>query len=138
MHGTYGGTYGNKNSGPHIDVPLDPKSLMLIWDTGASFGLTPFQSDFIDYMACTIPVWDVTKVNNVINIGTKLHKFTDTRGFSSLSSLCFLSLTSDGYLFILSPNLSPNAWWLLQGLQRLHQDAVDDLQDSNTDREGET
>ncbi len=42
MRGIYGGTYGNKNSGPHIDVLLDPKSLMLIWDTGASFGLTPF------------------------------------------------------------------------------------------------
>jgi hypothetical protein len=33
-------------------------------------------------VACTIPVWDVTKVNNVIGIGTTLHKFTDTRGFS--------------------------------------------------------
>ncbi len=32
-------------------------------------------------MACTIPVWDVTKVNNVNGIGTTLHKFTDTRGF---------------------------------------------------------
>jgi hypothetical protein len=32
-------------------------------------------------MACTIPVWDVTKVNNVIGIGTTLHKFTDTKGF---------------------------------------------------------
>jgi hypothetical protein len=42
MRGTYGGTYGNENSGPHIDVPLNPKSLMLIWDMGASFGLTPF------------------------------------------------------------------------------------------------
>jgi hypothetical protein len=73
--------HGNKNSGLHIDVPLDPKSLMLIWDTGASFGSTPFQSDFSDYVACTIPVWYVTKVNNVIGIGTTLHKFTDTRGF---------------------------------------------------------
>jgi hypothetical protein len=81
MHGTYGGTYGNKNSGPHIDVPLDPKLLMLIWDMGASFSLTPFRSDFIDYVACTIPVQDVTKVNNVIGIGTVLRKFTDTRGF---------------------------------------------------------
>ncbi len=50
MRGTYGGTYGNKKSGTHIDVLLDPKSLMLIWDTGASFGLTPFRSDFIDYV----------------------------------------------------------------------------------------
>ncbi len=81
MRGTYGGTYGNKNGGPHIDVPLDPKLLMLIWDMGASFSLTPFRSDFIDYVACTIPVQDVTKVNNAIGIGTTLHKFTGTRGF---------------------------------------------------------
>ena len=81
-HGTFGGTYGYENSGPQIDVPLDPRQLMLIWDTGASFGLTLFQSDFIDYVACTIPVRDVTKVNNVIGIGMTLHKFTDTKGFS--------------------------------------------------------
>ncbi len=42
IRGTYGGTFGYENSGPHTDVPLDPKFLMLIWDTGASFGLTPF------------------------------------------------------------------------------------------------
>lgn len=35
----------------------------LIWDTGASFGLTPFRSDFIDYVEADIPVKDVTKVN---------------------------------------------------------------------------
>jgi hypothetical protein len=27
---TYGGTYGNKNSGPYLNALLDPKSLMLI------------------------------------------------------------------------------------------------------------
>ncbi len=81
MRGTYGGTYGNKNSGPHIDVMFDPKSRMLIWDTGTSLGLTLFWSDFIDYMVCTIPVQDVIKVINIIGIGTTLHKFTDTRVF---------------------------------------------------------
>ncbi len=30
MHATYDGTYGNKNSGPHLNALLDPKSLMLI------------------------------------------------------------------------------------------------------------
>jgi hypothetical protein len=30
--GTFGGTYGNENSGPHIDVPLDPRQLM-VWCT---------------------------------------------------------------------------------------------------------
>ena len=39
-----------------------------------------FQSDFIDCVACTIPVRDGTKVNTVIGIGTTLHKFTDTKG----------------------------------------------------------
>ncbi len=30
MCATNGGTYGNKNSGPHLNALLDPKSLMLI------------------------------------------------------------------------------------------------------------
>jgi hypothetical protein len=59
---------------------LNPHSLILIWDTGTSYGLTPFCSGFIDYVECDIPVWDVTKVNKIIGIGTTLHKFTDTDG----------------------------------------------------------
>jgi hypothetical protein len=59
---------------PHLDDLVDPKTTMLIWDTGASFGLTPFISDFIDYVKCKIPVWDVTRVSTVICIGTTLHK----------------------------------------------------------------
>jgi hypothetical protein len=59
---------------------LDPKTLMLIWDTGGSAGLTPFRSDFIDYVECEIDVRDVTKVNKVIGIGTTLHKFMDNDG----------------------------------------------------------
>jgi hypothetical protein len=59
---------------------LDPRSLILIWDTGASHRLTPFCSDFLDYVECDIPVRDVTKVNKVIGIGTTLHKFTGTDG----------------------------------------------------------
>jgi hypothetical protein len=35
---------------------LDPKTLILIWDTGASAGLTPFCSNFIDYVKCEIDV----------------------------------------------------------------------------------
>jgi hypothetical protein len=30
MRATYGGTFGNKNSVPHLNASLDPKSLMLI------------------------------------------------------------------------------------------------------------
>ena len=55
-----------------------PYSTHLVWDTGASCGLTPFRSDFIDYMECKIPVKDVTKTNYVIGIGTTLHRFIDT------------------------------------------------------------
>ncbi len=35
---------------------LDTKTLILIWDTGASAGLTPFHSNFIDYVKCEIDV----------------------------------------------------------------------------------
>jgi len=58
----------------------DPRLTVLIWDTGASYGLTPFRSDFIDYVKCDIPVKDVTKVNRVIGIGTTIHKFVDENG----------------------------------------------------------
>ena len=56
----------------------DPRTTVLIWDTGASFGFTPFKSDFIDYVRCNNPVKDVTKENTVIGIGTKIHKFVDS------------------------------------------------------------
>ena len=59
---------------------LDPKTLMLIWDTGASAGLTPFHSNFIDYVKCEIDVRDISNVNKVIGIGTMLHRFVDTKG----------------------------------------------------------
>ncbi len=52
-----------------VSSHLDPKTLILIWDTGGSAGLTPFRSDFIDYVECDIDVRDVTKVNKVIGIG---------------------------------------------------------------------
>ena len=35
---------------------LNPKTLILIWDTEASAGLTPFRSNFIDYVKCEIDV----------------------------------------------------------------------------------
>jgi hypothetical protein len=52
----------------------------LIWDTGASAGLMPYRSDFIDYVECEIDVCDITKVNKVVGIGTMLHKFVDNNG----------------------------------------------------------
>jgi hypothetical protein len=83
---------------------------MLIWDTGASFGLTPFQSDFIDYVARTIPVRDVTKVNNVISIGMTLHKFTDTKGLPVyLCSVSYHLPQMDVHLF------SPHTYHQMHG-----------------------
>ena len=51
-----------------VDCPL-------VWDTGASFGLTPFRQDFVDYVECSITVNDIARSNTVIGIGTTLHKF---------------------------------------------------------------
>jgi len=61
----------------HDCAAKDPRTMMLVWDTGASYGLTPFRSDFIDYVQCEIPGRDVTNVNRVIRIGTTLHKSID-------------------------------------------------------------
>ena len=51
------------------------KDCPLVWDTGASFGLTPFRSDFVDYTECNIPVNDIARTNMVIGLGTTLHRF---------------------------------------------------------------
>ena len=54
--------------------------MILIWDTGASFGLTLFRSDFIEYVEADISVKDITKINHMIGIGTTLHKFKNYKG----------------------------------------------------------
>ena len=48
--------------------------MILAWDGGALFLLTPFNYDFVDYVECNIPVKDGTKVNNVKVIGTTIQK----------------------------------------------------------------
>ena len=52
----------------------------LIWDTGASWGLSPFRADFIDYEEVSIPVKDISKTNMVIGIGTVMYKLRATNG----------------------------------------------------------
>ena len=47
----------------------DPYTTVLIWDTGVSFGLTPFKSEFIDYVKC----------NTIIGIGITIHKFVERK-----------------------------------------------------------
>ena len=88
--GTYGGTYENQSS---FSTGLqDPKSLILIWDTDASYGLTPFQGDFIDYVKCELPVRDVTKVNTVVGIGMTLRTtrcMVDTQKSIAIAYACY-------------------------------------------------
>ncbi len=59
---------------------VDFKDTPLVWDTGATHGLTPFMKDFIHYHLCDIPVKDISKVNWVIGVGTVMHKFRVTNG----------------------------------------------------------
>lgn len=42
------------------------ESTPLVWDTGTSLGLTPYQANLIDYLEVNIPVKDVTKANYVV------------------------------------------------------------------------
>ena len=56
------------------------ESLPLVWDSGASFGLTPFRDDFIDYQKCDIPVKDIKSMNRVIGVGTVMHRFVASNG----------------------------------------------------------
>jgi hypothetical protein len=67
----------------------DYHSTPMIWDTGATFGLTSFRGDFIDYVEVEIPVRDVTKINKVVGIGTTMHKMVDTNG-----KVCYLPCVS--------------------------------------------
>jgi hypothetical protein len=44
---------------------------MLVWDTGASIGLTLFCSDFLDYLPLDgVTVKDIARTNSVLGIGT--------------------------------------------------------------------
>ena len=58
----------------------DSRTMVLVWGTGAPYGLTPFRSDFIDYMKCNILVKEMTKVNSVIGIRNTFHKFIERNG----------------------------------------------------------
>jgi hypothetical protein len=81
MRATYGGTYGNDNSGPHLNAPLYPKSLMLIETWALHLAELFFEETFIEYVAQAIHVQEVTKIDDFISIGTTLHKVADTKGF---------------------------------------------------------
>ena len=82
----------------------------LVWDTGASYGLTPFRGDFLDYEECSIPVQDISKTNMVIGIGTVMWKFKEASGGTIyLPILCYHLPTADIRL------LSPQTYHQLHG-----------------------
>ena len=82
----------------------------LVYDTGASYGLTPFRADFIDYQTCDIPVKDISKTNRVKGIGTVMYKFTATNGdLLYLPGLAYHLETADIRLF------SPQTYHQLYG-----------------------
>ena len=54
---------------------------MLVWDTGASIGLTPFHSDFIEYLPLDgVTVKDIAWTNSVLGIGTIMWKLPTMKG----------------------------------------------------------
>ncbi len=54
---------------------------MLVWDTGALIGLTPFRSNFIDYLPLDgVTVKDIAHTNKVLGIGTTMWKLPTTKG----------------------------------------------------------
>ncbi len=56
-----------------------PDETLLVYNLVASAGLTPFKSDFLDYVKCSIHVCNISKVNEVISIGTTFHNFVETK-----------------------------------------------------------
>ncbi len=85
----------------HSGSPINPKTMVLIWDTGASAGLTSFHSDFIDYVEVDFEVRDVTKANKVVGIGTTLHRFIDNNGKDGyLPCVSYHLPTTDVRLFL--------------------------------------
>jgi hypothetical protein len=59
---------------------VDFKHTPLIWDTEATHKLTPFMKNFIHYHPCDIPVKNISKDNQVIGVGTVMHKFRAING----------------------------------------------------------
>jgi hypothetical protein len=76
------------------------ESTPLVWDSGASLGLTTYKADFFDYVEVNIPVRDVTKTNYVVGIGTVMYKFQNDKGDDVfLPCIAYHLPTADIHLF---------------------------------------
>ena len=62
------------------DIVKSFNTIPLVWDLGASVGLTPCHASFFGYVECDIDVKDIFKLNKVVSFGTTLHKSTATNG----------------------------------------------------------
>ena len=82
----------------------------MVWDSGASFKLTPFHVDFIDYVKCGINIKDISKLNKVVGFGTTLDKFTAANGeLLYVTALSYHLPSADIWIF------SPQAYHQLHG-----------------------
>ena len=79
-----------------------PRMMMLVWGTGSSYGLTPFRSDFVDYLKCDIMVKYVNKLNRSIGVVITLHKFIKSNG-QDILLLCISYHLTETYVRIFSP-----------------------------------
>ncbi len=83
-----------------VNTSHTPDDTVLVCDLGTSAGLTPFKSDFFEYVKCSIPVHDISKVYEVIEIVTTIHKFVDTKGrFFYLPQVAYHLPSSEVCLF---------------------------------------
>ena len=99
-----------QNATEHRVLSTCFKLCPVVYDTGASYGLSPFREDFIDYESCEIPVQDISKTNMVIGIGTVMWKFEATNGdLLYLPCLCYHLPSADIRLF------SPQTYHQLYG-----------------------
>ncbi len=57
-----------------------PRWYIFVYDLGASAGYTLSKCYWFDYVICSFPVNNISKDNEVIGIGTTIHKFVDTKG----------------------------------------------------------
>ena len=86
------------------------KTTQSVWDSGASFWLTPFHADFVDDVEYESDVKALSYVNKVIGFGTALHKFIATNhDLLCLPSLSYNFPSADICLF------SPQACHQLYG-----------------------
>ena len=92
----------------------------MVWDTGASYGLTLFCKDFIDYELCQILVMDIKSTKYVIGVGTVLWKTKDTDGrLVYVAGIAYHSPTAE--IRLTSPQMYHQRWG---GRSRLDGDSV--------------